>query len=323
MATDLLKGIKELVHVPTGSLLFNGGSDIDLMLLNGLSTPVRILCNGDMLLLLDNRYTGSGDLRIYSIDKKSLLTKIADVSAILGIDNNTKRAVYKTTDKYVNSLNLNNISDIKRINYGSSNINYNAGYLSIGESEYPYKVYIYNSNFTLIREFSGERFGISHFLINDNLYYSGEYSPLKSFDDKEYKLVSSGSCKVIYTRNNTIITMNYYNSSYSICRYDKVGESINLTWKKDIPTNSLLKEYSTGNKSAVNLLSYNKNNYLLDINTGATIIEYKYEVYNISLNENEEDGIITFNSGSVYADLSMIRCKIPKSSAGKFSFLPE
>lgn len=312
--------IKELWHVPTGSLLFNGGSDIDLMFLNGLSTPVRILCNGDMLLLLDNSNTGSGDLMIYSIDKKSLLTKIADVSDILGIDNNTKRVVYKTTDKYVNSLNLNNISDIKRINYGTSSINYNAGYLSISESEYPYKVYIYNSNFTLIREFSGERFNYTYFLINDNLYYRGEYNPLKSFDGKEYALVSNGSCKVVYTRNNTIITMNYYNS-YSICRYDKVGESINLTWKKDIPTNSLLKEYSTGNKSAVNLLSYNKNNYLLDINTGATIIEYKYEVYNISLNENGDDGIVTFNTGSYYADLAMIRCKISKSSIGKFSFL--
>lgn len=323
MATDLSKGIKELVHVPTSTVLFSGGSDIDLMFLNGLSTPVRILCNGNMLLLLDNKNTGYGDLRIYSIDKKSLLTKIAGVSAILGIDNNTKRVIYKTKDKYANSLNLNSISDIKRIEYGESAINYNAGYLSIGESSYPYKVYIYNSNFTLIREFTGERFGVSDFVINDNLYYSGEYSPLKSFDGKEYKLVSSGSCKVVYTRNNTIITMNNSNSSYSICRYDKVGESINLTWKKDIPTNSLLKEYSTGNKSAVNLLSYNKNNYLLDINTGATIIEYKYEVYNISLSENNDDGIVTFNTGTYSADLAMFRCKIPKSSAGKFSFLPE
>ena len=319
MATDLSKGIKELVHVPTSTVLFSGGSDIDLMFLNGLNTPVRILCNGNMLLLLDNSNTGSGDLRIYSIDKKSLLTKIANVRDILGIDNNTKRVVYKTTDKYVNSLNLNNISDIKRINYGESTVNYNAGYLSISNS----KVYIYNSNFTLIRQFSGERFDYKYFLINDNLYYRGEYNPLKSFDGKEYKLVSSGSCKVVYTRNNMIITMNYSNSSYSICRYDKVGESINLTWKKDIPSNDLLKEYSTGNKSAVNLLSYDKNNYLLDINTGATIIEYKYEVYNISLSENNDDGIVTFNTGNggYLANLAMFRCKIPKSSAGKFRFL--
>lgn len=322
MATDLSKGIKELVHVPTSTVLFSGGSDIDFMFSTGLRTPVRILCNGNMLLLLDNRYTGSGDLRIYSIDKKSLLTKIADVSAILGIDNNTKRVVYKTTDKYVNSLNLNSISDIKRIKYGESSVNYNAGYLSIGESSYPYKVYIYNSNFTLIREFSGERFSYAYFLINDNLYYSGEYRPLKSFDGKEYELSSSGSCKVVYTRNNMIFTMNYDNS-YSICRYDKVGESINLTWKKDIPSNNLLKEYSTGNKSAVNLLSYDKKNYLLDINTGATIIEYKYEVDNISLSENNDDGIVTFSTGIYSDDLAMIRCKIPKASAGKFGFLPE
>lgn len=323
MATDLLKGIKELVHVPSGSVIFSGGSDIDFMFLNGFArSPIRILYMSNILLVLDNRSTGSGYLRIYSIDKKSLLTKIADVSAILGIDNNTKRVVYKTTDKYVNSLNLNNISDIKRINYGTSSINYNDGYLSIGESEYPYKVYIYNSNFTLIREFSGERFGVSYFLINDNLYYSGEYRPLKSFDGKEYELSSSGSCKVVYTRNNMIFTMNYDNS-YSICRYDKVGESINLTWKKDIPKNSLLKEYSTGNKSAVNLLSYNENDYLLDINTGATIIEYDDEIYNISLNENGEDGIITFSNSGSYPDLSMIRCKIPKPSDGKVWVLPE
>ena len=318
MATDLSKGIKELVHVPTSTVLFSGGSDIDFMFSTGLRTPVRILCNGNMLLLLDNKNTGSGDLRIYSIDKKSLLTKIADVSAILGIDNNTKRVVYQTTDKYVNSLNLNNISDIKRINYGESTVNYNAGYLSISNS----KVYIYNSNFTLIRQFSGESFNYTYFLINDNLYYRGEYNPLKSFDGKEYTLVPNGKCKVVYTRNNMIFTMNYDNS-YSICRYDKVGESINLTWKKGIPSNNLLKEYSTGNKSAVNLLSYDKNNYLLDINTGAIIIEYKYEVYNISLSENNDDGIVTFNTGSYSADLSMIRCKIPKSSARKFSFLPE
>ena len=318
MATDLSKGIKELVHVPTGTVLFSGGSDVDLMLLNSLRTPVRILCNGDMLLLLDNSNIGSGDLRIYSIDKKRLLTKIANVSDILGIDNNTKRAVYKTTDRYVNSLNLNNISDIKRINYGESTVNYNAGYLSISNS----RVYIYNSNFTLIREFSGETFNYTYFLINDNLYYRGEYNPLKSFDGKEYTLVPNGSCKVVYTRNNMIFTMNYDNG-YSICRYDKVGESINLTWKKGIPSNNLLKEYSTGNKSAVNLLSYDKNNYLLDINTGATIIEYKYEVYNISLSENGDDGIVTFSNGGSYADLSMIRCKISKSSIGKFSFLPK
>lgn len=318
MATDLSKGIKELVHVPTNTVLFSGGSDIDLMFLNGLNTPVRILCNGNMLLLLDNSNTGSGDLRIYSIDKKSLLTKIANVSGILGIDNNTKRVVYKTTDKYVNSLNLNSISDIKRINYGESTVNYNAGYLSISNS----KVYIYNSNFTLIRQFSGERFNYKYFLINDNLYYRGEYNPLKSFDGKEYTLAPNGTCQVVYTRNNMIFTMNYDNS-YSICRYDKVGESINLTWKKDIPSNDLLKEYSTGNKSAVNLLSYDKNNYLLDINTGATIIEYKYEVYNISLSENNDDGIVTFNTGNggYSANLAMLRCKIPKSSAGKFRFL--
>lgn len=41
------KEITELVHVPTGNVIFSGGGNIDLMFLNQLNTPVRLMCTND------------------------------------------------------------------------------------------------------------------------------------------------------------------------------------------------------------------------------------------------------------------------------------
>lgn len=219
MTTDLLKGIKELWHVPSNTLLFNGGGVVsDILLLNSYPTSLSIykICILDEYLIIDN----SSGTHIISMKSKTnifdarfnldcfdeRLGKIAgmayDSKTIYVLDLNTMS--YKTKDvsnfivldDYRIHLKLNFCNDVLVMSYLKT-------------------VCVFDLNLNLIKNFNNnDAFGHCLKMTDGNFIALGNYG-ITIYDSSFRKMD-------FYRKSLSIVDVKQKGDDFYIYCYDKV-----------------------------------------------------------------------------------------------------
>lgn len=239
MTTDLLKGIRELVHVPTGTVLFNGGIS-DLLLLNSYPTWLSIyyICILDEYLIINNpsgthiismkSKTNIFDARFYLDSFDERLGKIAgmayDSKTIYVLDLNTMS--YKTKDvsnfivldDYKMHLKLNFCNDVLVMSYLTD-------------------VCVFDLNLNLIKNFKKEETSGYCLKMTDGNFIALNVYGIKIYDSNIIKINS-------YSKSLSIVDIKQKGDDFYIYCYDKVikarysNGNVSYIWERAISFDS-------------------------------------------------------------------------------------
>ena len=218
MATDLSKGIKELVHVPTSTVLFSGGVVSDILLLNSYPTSWSInkICILDEYLIINDSYgthiismknkTNIFNARFYLDCFDERLGKIAgmayDSKTIYVLDLNTMS--YKTKDvsnfivldDYRMHLKLNFCNDVLVMSYLST-------------------FCVFDLNLNLIKNFNNnDALGHCLKMTDGNFIVLGNYGI--TIYDSSFKKMN------FYSKSLSIVDVKQKGDDFYIHCYDKV-----------------------------------------------------------------------------------------------------
>lgn len=272
MATDLSKGIKELVHVPTNTVLFSGGGVVsNILLLNSYPTSLSIndICILDEYLIINNpsgthiismkSKTNIFDARFYLDCFNERLGKIAgmayDSKTIYVLDLNTMS--YKTKDvsnfivldDYRIHLKLNFCNDVLVMSYLKT-------------------VCVFDLNLNLIKDFNNnEAFGHCLKMTDGNFIALGNYGI--TIYDSSFRKINS------YSKSLSIVDIKQKGDDFYIYCDDRVikarysNGNVFYIWERAI---SFDRDVFRNHKSIylfknnINITCKNRNIVLDDIN---------------------------------------------------------